>query len=142
MNEITIFISKAPYPKSNRYIRRKGGKVFKPWKVSSWEVLASNEIRSQLKESLKENEYLFSKEVEVSTIIILPNKRKRDIDNMLKTLWDVLEKERIIKNDNLINKVETVKLSIKGKEGVLLKIREANKLSYKTYEEELKKYFS
>ncbi len=142
MNEITIFISKAPYPKSNRYIRRKGGKVFKPWKVSSWEVLASNEIRSQLKESLKENECLFSKEVEISTIIVLPNKRKRDIDNMLKTLWDVLEKERIIKNDNLINKVETVKLSIKGKEGVLLKIKEANKLSYKTYEEELKKYFS
>ncbi|MCS7308547.1 MAG: RusA family crossover junction endodeoxyribonuclease, partial [Aquificaceae bacterium] len=36
-----------PVPKSNRYIRKRGGVVFKPPRVKNWEVRAIWEIREQ-----------------------------------------------------------------------------------------------
>ena len=43
---------------------------------------------------------------------------------MLKSLWDVLEKAGVLKNDNLIYEVRTVKRVIKGEQGVEIKIKE------------------
>jgi crossover junction endodeoxyribonuclease RusA len=116
-----LFISEPPKGKANRYIRQKGGTVFKPWKVLSWETKASWEISLQLKK-LKFKEP-FSCKVSVEAIIFLPDKRRRDIDNMLKTLWDVLEKNDVIKNDNLIYEVNTIKHVEKGIQGIFIKIK-------------------
>jgi len=115
--ELELFLSKLPVPKSNRYIRRKGGKVFKPPRVVNWEVRAIWELREQYKGEP------IDWEVSVDVVLILPNRRKRDIDNMLKSLWDVLEKAGVIKNDNLIYEVRTIKKVEKGKEGVYIKIK-------------------
>lgn len=115
--EIELHLSKLPVPKSNRYIRRKGGGVFKPPRVVNWEVRAIWELREQYKGEP------IDYEVSVDIVLILPNKRKRDIDNMLKSLWDVMERAGIIKNDNLIYEVRTVKRIEKGKEGVHIRIR-------------------
>ena len=115
--ELELFLSRLPVPKSNRYIRRKGGKVFKPPRVVNWEVRAIWELREQYKGEP------IDWEVSVDVVLILPNRRKRDIDNMLKSLWDVLERAGVIKNDNLIYEVRTIKKVEKGKEGVYIKIK-------------------
>lgn len=117
MEEYEFYLSKLPVPKTNRYIRRKGGKVFKPPRVVNWEARAIWELREQYKGEP------IDYEVSVDITLILPNRRKRDIDNMLKSLWDVMEKAGIIKNDNLIFEVRTVKKIEKGKEGVYIKIK-------------------
>nr|O67766.2 RecName: Full=Crossover junction endodeoxyribonuclease RusA; AltName: Full=Holliday junction nuclease RusA; AltName: Full=Holliday junction resolvase [Aquifex aeolicus VF5] len=117
MEEIELYLSKLPVPKSNRYIRPKGGKVFKPPRVTNWEARAIWELREQFKGDA------IDYEISVDITLILPNRRKRDIDNMLKSLWDVMEKAGVIKNDNLIFEVHTVKKIEKGKEGVIIKIR-------------------
>jgi len=101
-------------PKSNRYIRRKGGAVFKPPRVKNWEARAIWEIRQQY-----EGEPLDGP-LSVEIILILPNRRKRDIDNMLKSLWDVLERAKVIKNDNQIYEVRTVKKIEKGMQGTTI----------------------
>lgn len=106
-----------PVPKSNRYIRRKGGKVFKPPRVKNWEARALWEIREQYSGTPIEGK------VSVYVELLLPNHRRRDIDNMLKSLWDVLEKGGVIKNDNQIYEVRTIKKVVKGKQGTLVCIR-------------------
>lgn len=115
--EIKLFLSKLPVPKSNRYIRRKNGKVFKPPRVVNWEARALWELKHQYRGEP------IDYEISVDIVLVLPNRRKRDIDNMLKSLWDVMEKAGVIKNDNLIYEVRTVKKIEKGKEGVFIRIR-------------------
>ncbi len=114
---VVLRLSRIPVPKSNRYIRRRGGRVFKPPRVRNWEVRALWEIKQQYK-----GEPIDTK-VSVDITLTLPNNRKRDIDNMLKSLWDVLEKGGVIKNDNLIYEVRTVKRVVKGEEGVEIRIK-------------------
>jgi len=117
MGEIELVLSKLPVPKSNRYIRRKSGKVFKHPRVTNWEARAVWELKQQY--TGKPIDY----EISVDITLILPNRRKRDIDNMLKSLWDVMEKAGVIKNDNLIYEVHTIKKVERGKEGVIIKIK-------------------
>ncbi|WP_448587254.1 RusA family crossover junction endodeoxyribonuclease [Thermocrinis sp.] len=101
---IEIHLSSLPVPKSNRYIRKKGGVVFKPPRVKNWEARAIWEIRQQYDGAPLEGP------LSVEIILVLPNRRKRDIDNMLKSLWDVLERAKVIKNDNQIYEVKSVKV--------------------------------
>ena len=115
---IEIRLSSLPVPKTNRYIRKRGGKVFKPPRVKNWEVRALWEIKNQY--SGKPLDGKLSMEV----ILILPNNRKRDIDNMLKSLWDALEKGGVINNDNQIYEVRTLKLIQKGKQETIVRIKE------------------
>ncbi len=115
---VVLKLSQVPVPKSNRYIRRRGGKVFKPPRVRNWEVKALWEIKQQYKGNPIEER------VSVDITFILPNHRKRDIDNMLKSLWDILEKAGVIRNDNLIYEVRTLKKIEKNKEGVIIRIKE------------------
>jgi len=58
----------------------------------------------------------------MEVILVLPNHRKRDIDNMLKSLWDVLEKAKVIKNDNQIYEIKTLKRIEKGAQKTLIYI--------------------
>ena len=115
---LRLKLSQVPVPKTNRYIRTKGGRVFKPPRVKNWEVKALWEIRQQYSGEPIE------KRVSVKITLVLPNHRKRDIDNMLKSLWDVLEKAGVLKNDNLIYEVHTVKRVEKGNQGVFIEINE------------------
>jgi len=50
--------------------------------------------------------------------------RRRDIDNMLKSLWDILEKGGVIKNDSQIYEVRTIKRVIKGQQCTIVRIGE------------------
>ncbi|RMH08446.1 MAG: RusA family crossover junction endodeoxyribonuclease [Aquificota bacterium] len=113
---IELFLSSLPVPKSNRYVRRKGGKVFKPPRVKNWEVRALWELMNQ-----HSGEPLEGK-LSVYVELTLPNHRRRDIDNMLKSLWDILEKARVIKNDSQIYEVHTVKKVVKGVQGTRVKL--------------------
>ncbi len=115
---IELRLSRVPVPKSNRYVRRRNGAVFIPPRVRNWEARALWELKNQWKgEPLK-------CKLSVDITLILPNRRKRDIDNMLKSLWDLLEKAGILENDNLIYEVRTVKEIVKGQEGVIIRIAE------------------
>jgi Holliday junction resolvase len=58
----------------------------------------------------------------MEVILVLPNHRKRDIDNMLKSLWDVLEKAKVIKNDNQIYEIKTLKRIERGAQKTLIYI--------------------
>ncbi|WP_297456074.1 RusA family crossover junction endodeoxyribonuclease [Persephonella sp.] len=83
----------------------------------------------------------FSKPVEVDILFILPNKRRRDLDNIMKTLGDCLVYAGIIKDDNLIYRQVLEKIVVKGEEGVIIKIKEHKEKSTQTKVlEKLKKY--
>lgn len=114
---IELRLSMLPVPKSNRYIRRRGGKVFKPPRVRNWEVRALWEIKEQYAGKPLEGK------LSVYVELILPNHRRRDIDNMLKSLWDVLEKAGVIVNDSQIYEVRTLKRVIRGQQGTLIRLQ-------------------
>ena len=114
---IKLFLSSLPIPKTNRYIRRKNGQVFRSPKVLMWESRALWELQTQYKGPPLN----FPLSVEV--YFFLSDKRKRDIDNMLKTLWDVLEKAQIIENDNLIYETHTVKITGETVTGTVINIK-------------------
>jgi len=44
---VVLKLSQVPVPKTNRYIRRRGGRVFKSPRVKNWEVRALWELREQ-----------------------------------------------------------------------------------------------
>jgi len=113
---IELELSSLPVPKSNRYIRKRGGVVFKPPRVKNWEMRAVWEIKQQY-----QGEPLEGK-LSMEVILVLPNHRKRDIDNMLKSLWDVLEKAKVIKNDNQIYEIRTLKRIEKGVQKTIIYI--------------------
>ena len=115
---VVLRLSRIPVPKSNRYIRRRGGRVFKSPRVRLWEMRAVWEIKQQYSGRPIEEK------VSVDILLTLPDRRRRDIDNMLKSLWDVLEKGGVIKSDDLIYEVRTVKRIVKGEQGVEIRIRE------------------
>ncbi|MCX8075742.1 MAG: RusA family crossover junction endodeoxyribonuclease [Aquificaceae bacterium] len=117
---IELRLSMLPVPKSNRYIRKRSGAVFKPPRVKNWEVRAIWEIREQYSGKPLEDK------VSVYVELLLPNHRRRDIDNMLKSLWDVLEKGGVIKNDSQIYEIRTVKKVVKGQQGTFVCIQKFN----------------
>ncbi len=131
---LILFLSTLPVPKSNRYIRRRDGKVFKPPRVSNWEARALWEIKSQFNsESLK-------KPLSVEVIFFLPDNRKRDIDNMLKTLWDILERAGVIENDNLIYETKTLKVYGESVSGTVIVLKPFR--NRRGYFEKMKKLLS
>jgi crossover junction endodeoxyribonuclease RusA len=113
---ITLFLSSLPVPKTNRYLRKKNGQVFKPPRVSLWEIRAVWELKNQYSGKP------LNKPIKVEVFFFLPDRRKRDIDNMLKTLWDILEKAQIIENDNLIFETRTVKVAKNSEPGTVIRI--------------------
>jgi len=135
-NIVVLYLSSLPVPKSNRYVRKRNGQVFRSPRVVLWESRAVWELSKQYKGSP------FSFPISVEVYFFLPDNRKRDIDNMLKTLWDVLEKANIIANDNLIHETKTVKIKGENLSGTVIKIspfREQKKL-FLTLKEELERF--
>jgi len=113
---LKLFLSSLPVPKTNKYMRRKNGKVFKHYKVVKWEKKAIKELEKQYQGEP------INFPIKVEVFFFLPDKRKRDIDNMLKTLWDVLEKAGIISNDFLIYETRTVKIFSKEIKGTIINL--------------------
>jgi len=114
---IVLFLSSLPVPKTNRYIRKRNGKVFKSPRVILWEARALWEIKNQY------GGEVLSNPLKVEVYFFLPDGRKRDIDNMLKTLWDVLQKAGVIEDDNLIRETKTVKLKGRKTHGTVIVIK-------------------
>ena len=107
-------------PKANRVIRTGKGKAFLPSRISKAIEDAIFILSSLRKETIK-------KPVEIYVRFILPDRRRRDLDNMMKTLGDCLEKARIIEDDNLIVKETIEKAYSKSKkEGMEIKIYEGS----------------
>ncbi len=82
-----------------------------------WELEIQNE----------EKNIKFNEPVEVDILFILPTKRRRDLDNIMKTLGDCMTTAGIIEDDNLIYKQTLEKVYIPKKEGVIIKIKKYRK---------------
>ena len=116
------FISFIPPSKANRVkinskiFTKSGKRYIIPKDVSLkinkviWELQLQNENKP------------IDKPVSVEIIFILPNRRRRDLDNIMKTLGDCLVYAGILKDDNLIYKQILEKKIIKGEEGVIIRI--------------------
>ncbi|NPA58393.1 MAG: RusA family crossover junction endodeoxyribonuclease [Aquificae bacterium] len=64
----------------------------------------------------------FHTPVEVSILFILPDRRRRDLDNIMKTLGDCMVYAGILEDDNLIYRQTLEKKVVKGKEGVVIQV--------------------
>ena len=107
-------------PKANRYLTAKNGKRFIPEKIR--EKIEDAVI---LFKALKKRQRIntISQTVKLEVLFVLSDKRKKDLDNMMKTLGDCLEKAQIIEDDNLIVKKVVEKVySENKKEKTVIKI--------------------
>ncbi len=140
-NEKIYFLSFVPPSKANRVkinsrvFSKSGKRYIVPKDVSLKINKAIWELQNQ------SDNKKFSQPVEVEITFLLPNKRRRDLDNIMKTLGDCLVYAGILDDDNLIFKQTLEKFIIKGLEGVIIKIREyEGKGIDKKILEDLKKY--
>lgn len=126
-NEKIFFLSFVPPSKANRVkinsrvFSKSGKRYIVPKDVSVKINKAIWELQNQ------NNQETFREPVEVKITFILPNKRRRDLDNIMKTLGDCLVYAGIIEDDNLIFKQTLEKFIIKNMEGVIIKIRAYNR---------------
>ncbi len=60
--------------------------------------------------------------VTVEILFVLPDRRRRDLDNIMKTLGDCMVYAGILKDDNLIYRQILEKKVIKGEHGVIISI--------------------
>ena len=140
-NEKIYFLSFVPPSKANRVkinsrvFSKSGKRYIVPKDVSLKINKAIWELQNQ------SDNKKFSQPVEVEITFLLPNKRRRDLDNIMKTLGDCLVYAGILDDDNLIFKQTLEKFIIKGLEGVIIKIREYEGKSIdKKILEDLKRY--
>ena len=129
MKEEIFYLTFVPPSKANRVkinvraFTKSGKRYIVPKDISTkinkaiWELHLQNEKKG----------VFFDKPVEVFITFILPNRRRRDLDNIMKTLGDCLTYANIIKDDNLIYKQTLEKFHIKGKEGVVIRIKPLNR---------------
>ncbi|NPA52823.1 MAG: RusA family crossover junction endodeoxyribonuclease [Aquificae bacterium] len=128
MKEVNFFLSFIPPSKANkvkiniRAFTKSGKRYIVPKDVSLKINKAIWELQMQ-NEKIKAH---FSKPVEVHITFLLPNKRRRDLDNIMKTLGDCLSYAGIIEDDNLIYKQTLEKFHSK-EEGVIIKIKNLRK---------------
>ncbi len=113
-----FFLSFIPPSKANR-VKIKSKRYVIPNDVS----LKINRAIWELQLQQKEKRYTFKEPVEVKILFILPNKRRRDLDNIMKTLGDCLVYADIIEDDNLIFKQHLEKIIIPKEEGIIIDIK-------------------
>ncbi|WP_457640884.1 RusA family crossover junction endodeoxyribonuclease [Persephonella sp.] len=119
----TYYLSFVPPSKANkiklnlRAYSKSGKRYIVPKDVSIKINKAIWELQKQ-----KEEDPVIKIPVEIKIDFILPDRRKRDLDNIMKTLGDCLVYAGILEDDNLIFKQTLEKHIIKGKEGVIIKI--------------------
>ncbi len=109
-----------PPPKTNRYLQTKSGKRFIPARIKQ-AIDDAIYILSQLKP-----EKPIDFPCQLYVVYTLPNKRKRDLDNLSKTLQDCLEKAGVVKDDTLFFRTINEKRIISGVEQVDIKIYSAD----------------
>lgn len=107
-----------PPPKTNRYFQAKNGKRFIPARIKE----AINDAVLILKSLKPKGFQTINQPCQLYIIYTLPNKRKRDLDNLNKTLQDCLEKAGIVEDDTLFFRVVSEKRIQKGVEKVEISI--------------------
>lgn len=105
-----------PPPKTNRYLQTKTGKRFIPARIKN-AIDDAIHLLSQFAPKKPINE-----PCQLYVIYTLPNKRKRDLDNLNKTLQDCLEKAGVVKDDTLFFRTISEKQIIPKEERVEIKI--------------------
>ncbi|WP_457640316.1 RusA family crossover junction endodeoxyribonuclease [Persephonella sp.] len=116
------FLSFIPPSKANRIkinaraFTKSGKRYIVPKDVSLKINRAIWELQQQQKgETIKEPVY-------VSILFVLPDRRRRDLDNIMKTLGDCMVYAGIIQDDSLIYKQTLEKTVIKGRQGVIIEV--------------------
>ena len=107
-----------PPPKTNRYFQTKNGKRFIPSRIKQ----AIDDAVLILKSLKPKNFQIIDQPCQLYIIYTLPNKRKRDLDNLNKTLQDCLEKAGIVEDDTLFFRVVSEKRIQKNVEKVEISI--------------------
>lgn len=107
-----------PYPPStNTYWRNVGGRVL----ISAKGRAFRHDVWAIVKESGAEK---LTGRLEVALQLTMPDKRRRDIDNVFKALLDALEHAGAYENDNQIDKLSVVRMGVESPGGVLVFIRD------------------
>lgn len=140
----TFYLSFVPPSKANRVkinaraFSKSGKRYIVPKDVS----LKINRAIWELNNQYPLDKPLFSSPVKVEITFILPSKRRRDLDNIMKTLGDCLVYANIIEDDSLIYIQELKKQVIKGEEGTIIKINTLKKTEFLSEKQlnQLKKY--
>jgi len=123
---LRYFLSFILPSKANR-VKIKSKRYLIPKDVS----LKINKAIWELQLQQEKNKKTFKVPVEVDIKFILPNKRRRDLDNIMKTLGDCLVYANVIEDDNLIYKQKLEKFIVPKEEGIIIDIKE--------YKEDIKK---
>jgi len=86
-----------PYPPSaNRNVRQACGHFYT--------VPAVREYRQQVKYILR-NAPAFTMPVSVAIMVYPPNRRKRDLDNVLKVLFDAIVRAKVLVDDSQVKRI-------------------------------------
>ena len=125
MKKYTFYLSFIPPSKANRIkinsrIYTKSGKRYVVPKDVSLKI---NKAVWELEIQNEKYNIFFEEPVEVNILFILPTRRRRDLDNIMKTLGDCLVTAKIIKDDDLIYKQTLEKVYLPKKEGVIIDIK-------------------
>ncbi len=115
-----VFESEFIWPPSiNNYWRRNGSKYFICKK--------GREFRQHVKQVCINNHIVFDKEDKLSIAVLAfpPDKRRRDLDNILKAIMDSLEKAGVYHDDNQIDQLTIKRMSQKSNK-VYVEIRKIN----------------
>ena len=91
-----------PFPPSvNRLWRAtKGGGVYRSPKYTEWRTRALWEAMAQAKRQKIDGPY------KLTVLAVRPDKRKRDLDNLLKAISDCLVSAKVIESDHLCEWIE------------------------------------
>ncbi len=142
MKKFTYFLSFVPPSKANRIkinsrVYTKSGKRYVVPKDVSLKI---NKAVWELEIQNEKYNVFFEEPVEVNILFILPTKRRRDLDNIMKTLGDCLVTAQIIKDDDLIYRQTLEKVYIPKKEGVIIEIKKYRNKDKKVPLEELQNF--
>lgn len=92
-----------PYPPSTNRIWRQGqGRMHKSQQYKDWLALASWEIRAQLGPKR-----VITNPFKITVRVERPDRRKRDLDNLLKPILDLIAHYGLIENDSLCHWIDT-----------------------------------
>jgi crossover junction endodeoxyribonuclease RusA len=91
-----------PYPPSTNRIWRQGqGRVHKSQEYKDWLALASWEMRVQLGPRI-----VITNPFKLTVRVQRPDRRKRDLDNLLKPILDLIAHYGLIENDSLCHWID------------------------------------